>query len=59
MEEGLEENAAFLADYLRKHRRELAELTEAHTRATYGLAEYDQREAELLLKIAESVITVL
>ena len=59
MEEGLEEDAEFLADYLRKHRRELAELTEAHTRATYGLTEYGKREAELLLKIAESVIAVL
>jgi len=41
--EGFEEEAKELIDYIRKHRRELAELTEAHTRAIYGLIEYGKR----------------
>ncbi len=59
IEEGLEEEAKELVDYIRKHRRELAELTEAHTRAVYGLIEFSRREAEILLKIAESMISML
>jgi len=59
IEEGLEEEAREVADYVRRHRRELAELTEAHTRAVYGLIEYGRRESEILLKIAESVIAAV
>ncbi len=59
VEEGREEEAGELIDYIRRHRRELAELTIAHTRAAYGLVEYGKREAEILLRIAEDVIEVL
>ncbi len=56
MEQGIEDLARDVADYVRRHRRELEELSEAHTRATYGLVEYGEREARLLLKIAEQVL---
>ncbi len=56
MEQGVEDLAREVADYVRRHRRELAELSDAHTRAVYGLAGYGEREARLLLKIAEDAI---
>ena len=59
LEEGFEEEAGLLVDYVRRHRRELAELSYAHTRATYGLTEYGRSEAGLLLRIAREVIEVL
>jgi len=59
IEEGFEEEAKELVNYIRKHKRELAELTEAHTRAVYGLIEFGRRETEMLLKIAESIILML
>jgi len=59
MEQGLRDVAEELAEYSRRHRRELAELSEAHTRAVYGLAGYGRREAELVLSIARSVIDKL
>jgi len=59
IEKGFEEEAKELVDYIRKHRRELAELTEARIRAVYGLVEYGRRETEILLKIAKNIITVL
>ena len=59
IEEGFEEEAKELIDYIRKHRLELAELTEAHTRAIYGLIEYGKRESEILLKITKNVIAML
>jgi len=59
VEEGFDKEAGELIDYVRKHRRELAELAYAHVRATYGLVEYGEREAEILLKIAENVIETL
>jgi len=57
MEAGLEEEARVLVDYVRRRRRELAWLSEAHTRAVYGPIEYGRREAELLLRIAEDVVS--
>ena len=59
MEQGVEDLAKEVMDYVRKHRRELEELGEAHTRATYGLVEYGEREARLLLRIAEQVLEKL
>ena len=56
MEQGAEDLAGEVASYLRMHRRELAELSDAHTRATYGLVEYGRREASLLLNIAEEAL---
>ena len=59
MEQGAEDLAREVMEYVRRHRRELAELSEAHTRATYGLAEYGGREAGLLLRIAGQVLEML
>ncbi len=59
MEEGLEDLAREVTEYARKHRLELAALSDAHTRAVYGLAEYGEREAGLLLKIAEQLVELL
>lgn len=59
LEEGLRDEAELLLDYVRKHRRELAELSDAHTRATYGLTEYGRNEAKLLLEIAENIVDML
>ena len=56
MEQGMERLAHRVAEYVRRHRRELAELSDAHTRAVYGLVEYGEREAKLLLQIANQVI---
>jgi len=59
MEQGLKDVAEELAEYSRRHRRELAELSEAHTRAVYGLVGYGEKEARLILAIARSVIEKL
>jgi len=59
IEEGFKEEAENLIDYSRKHRRELAELSDAHVHATYGLTEYSRTEASVLLKIAKNVIDAL
>ncbi len=50
MEHGVENLAGEVAGYMRRHRRELVELSDAHTRAVYGLVEYGEKEAKLLLK---------
>ncbi len=59
LEEGLDKEAETISDYIRRHRRELAELAEAHTRAIYGVFEYGQREAKILLDVAREVIGLL
>ncbi len=59
LEEGLDEEARLLLDYVRRHRQELAELAEAHTRTTYSVFEYGKRETELLLRIAKDVLKLL
>ncbi len=59
LEEGLDKEAETVSDYIRRHRRELAELAEAHTRAVYGVFEYGQREAKILLDVAREVIGLL
>jgi len=59
MEQGLRDVAEELAEYSHRHRRELAELSEAHTRAVYGFVGYGRREAELVLGIARFVIEKL
>lgn len=56
LEQGERELAEEVSEYLRKHRRELAELSDAHTRAIYGLVEYGEKEAGMLLRIAEEAI---
>jgi len=59
IEGDLEDEAKTLVDYVRRRRRELAWLSEAHTRAVYGPTECGRREAELLLRIAEDVVETL
>ncbi len=59
MEQNAEDLAREVMEYVRKHRRELTELSEAHTRAIYGLTEYGEKEARLLLRIAEQVLEKL
>jgi len=59
MEQGLRDLAEELVEYSRRHRREFAELSEAHTRAVYGLIGYGEKEAKLILAIARSVIEKL
>ncbi len=59
LEEGLEEYSRQVIDYVGRNRRKLIELSDAHTRATYGLFEYGRREAELLLNTVKEVINLL
>jgi len=59
IEENFRGEAEELIDYIRKHRRELAELSEAHIRATYGLMEYGRDGASILLRIAKNIINTL
>ena len=59
IEEGLDEEARLLMDYSRSRRRELAELSEAHTKASYGLAEYTRRVSMELVRVARELIDVL
>ncbi len=56
LEEGFRKEAEILVEYVRRKRRELAELSDAHTRATYGLAEYTRATASMLVEIARDVI---
>ncbi len=48
-----------IMDYVRGRRRALAELEEAHTRAVYGVFEYDEKQAAALVSLAEEVIELL
>jgi len=59
LEEGFEEEARELSEFSRKRRRELAELSDAHTRAVYGIAEYTKRASKELIRVAEEVISFL
>jgi len=53
-EQGARGVAEELSGYVRRHRRELAELSDAHTRAVHGITGYGRAEARLLLRIAKS-----
>jgi HEPN domain-containing protein len=59
LEEGFSEEANALADYVRRRRRELAELSDAHIRATYGLIEYTRASAEILIRITRDLVEIL
>ena len=56
---GFREEAEMIMDYVRGRRRALAELEEAHTRAVYGVFEYDEKQAAALVSLAEEVIELL
>ena len=59
MEEGLDEEARMIMDFSRSRRRELAELSDAHTRASYGLVEYTERASRELVRVASELIDLL
>jgi HEPN domain-containing protein len=59
LEEDLEEEARMLSEFSRKKRRELAEISDAHVRAVYGMIEYTKRASEELIRVAEEVINFL
>ncbi|WP_460025938.1 HEPN domain-containing protein [Infirmifilum sp. SLHALR2] len=59
VEQGAEDFAREVSDYMRAHKRELAELSDAHTRAAYGLTGYGEKEAKLLLRVAEQALEEL
>lgn len=59
MEEDLSDLSGQVIDFARTHRRELAELSDAHTRATYGLSEYSGKEAKTLLEATRRIMDFL
>ena len=59
IEEGLNDEAFRIVEYVRKHRRELAELAYAHTKATYGLLEYGEKEAKIIFNIVKNLMEEL
>ncbi len=59
IEQGLNEEANLVIDFIRAKRRPIAELSDAHTRAMYSLFEYGEKEAKILIKIAEDIIEML
>jgi len=56
---GLEELAEEVADFVRRSRRVLAELEEAHVRAVYGVFQYSRDQAETLVMAAKSVVELV
>jgi len=56
---GLSDLAEEIVDFIRKNRRILAELEEAHVRAVYGVFQYSREQAETLVAAAKSVIELL
>ena len=59
MRETLRVGAEEIVDYIKRRRRELTELFEAHTRDTYGLIEYNRDGALILVEIAKNTINML
>ncbi len=43
LENGFREEAEKIIEYIKRHKRLLAELDDAHTRAVYGLIEYGEK----------------
>ncbi|MCD6368540.1 MAG: HEPN domain-containing protein [Thermoproteales archaeon] len=58
-ENGLKRVAERIYDYVRRSRRILAELDEAHTRSIYGVFEYSRGQAETLVSAARSIIKLV
>ncbi|MET1160367.1 MAG: HEPN domain-containing protein [Thermoprotei archaeon] len=58
-QEGYRDYAVKVMDFVRKYRRVLAEIEEAHTRAVYGPITYSREQAELLIRNAKEVIELL
>jgi len=56
---GLGEVAEEIADFVRRNRRILAELEEAHTRSIYGAFEYSREQAMAIVVSAKAVIELV
>ena len=58
-ENGLNEVANEIHDFIRRNRRILAELDEAHVRAVYGIFEYNREQANAIIDISRQVIDMV
>jgi len=58
-ENELKEIAEKIYNFVRRNRRILAELEEAHTRSIYGVFEYTRYQAKTLIDIARGVIEMI
>ena len=58
-ESGLDKAAEEIYDFVRGKRRVLAELDEAHVRAIYGIFEYSEKQAEVIINIAKHIIKLV
>lgn len=58
-EQDFENLAEEVENFVRKFRRLLTELEEAHTRAVYGALEYSREQSEKIYQIAEKVIELV
>lgn len=57
--EGLRSVAERIYDFVRRNRRVLAELDEAHTRSVYGVFEYSREQAEVLVSAARLIVELV
>jgi len=57
--QGLAGEAERVEDFVKAYRRHLAELEEAHVRAVYGVFEYSEEQARLLLDTAKRVVELV
>lgn len=58
-EQGFKEEAEEISEYVRRRRRLLAELSEAHVRAMCSITRYDKESAGLLISVARELIEML
>ncbi|MCY0868401.1 MAG: HEPN domain-containing protein [Desulfurococcus sp.] len=58
-ENGLDQLADKIFDFIRRNRRILAELDEAHVRAVYGVFEYTRSRAEAILDSSRQVVNLV
>ena len=54
--EGLGNVIEEIVDFIRRNRRMLAELEEAHTRSVHGALEYSESQARAIVELAKSII---
>ena len=57
--EGLTRVREVVAEFVRRKRRLLAELEEAHTRSLYGPLTYSKDQAEAIVNVAKEVVKLL
>ncbi len=58
-QQGFYEESDEIVEFVKRNRRLLAELEEAHTRAIYGALEYSIDQARILVDAAEKIISLL